>query len=225
MALTLNTRYGTRATEPSIDYPTGSFKNKSAPDAVDGTPLERDWANDLLGARDAILKAAGILANGAPETAEASQVLEALNTIYKSLATESVAGISRKATIDEAQSLFNDVSFLTPKKLNDAFSGGNQGGTTAGAYQRLPGGWIMQNGQAETNSSGFAIVNWPVAFLTALVGCVATTAGDGGGNPGPVGNAWHTGSQPGLNGMTFYNRTPSGASGTVATFKWIAIGF
>lgn len=84
MAIKLRDRYGNRANEPSVDYPTGSVKNKSAPDATDGTPLEKDWANDLLGSRDAIMKAAGVTADGNVETAEKSQVLESLNKLYVS---------------------------------------------------------------------------------------------------------------------------------------------
>lgn len=86
MAIKLAERYPTRAGDPSLAHPTGSFKNKSAPGAVDGTPLEKDWANDLLGARDAILAEAEIVADGDVETAEDSQVLTALLSIIASKA-------------------------------------------------------------------------------------------------------------------------------------------
>lgn len=171
MALTLNTRYGTRATEPSIDYPTGGFKNKSSPDALDGTPLERDWANDFLGARDAILKAAGIIANGTAETAEASQVLEALRVLGLRQSTESTVGVQKIATTLLAQGLVNNTDALTPKKLADAFKGGNQS-LTANGYQKHPGGTVEQwFTAANTNDLGTAWSRapFPIAFPTACL--------------------------------------------------------
>lgn len=103
MSLNISTRYGGRANAPSLDYPTGSFKNKTAPAAVDGTPLEKDWANDLLGARDAILAAAGLTANGTADTAQASQLLAALQALGLRAATETQAGVLEIATAAEAQ--------------------------------------------------------------------------------------------------------------------------
>lgn len=81
MAINLRDKYGVRANPPSLDYPTGSVRNKTAPNALDGTPLEKDWANDWVGARDAILSAAGITASGLVETAQSSQVLDSLKKI------------------------------------------------------------------------------------------------------------------------------------------------
>lgn len=86
MALDIKARYGSRANDPSVDYPTGSIKNKSAPDATDGTPLEKDWGNDWLGARDAILSAASIVADGNVEKVGASQVLAAIQKIALTIA-------------------------------------------------------------------------------------------------------------------------------------------
>lgn len=83
MAINLVTQYDTRATAASLDYPSGSFKNISAPGLKDGTPLEQAWANDILGSRDAILLAAGLTADGNVETAQSSQVLDAIYTLIE----------------------------------------------------------------------------------------------------------------------------------------------
>lgn len=83
MALKLNERYPSRTSDPSLDYPTGAFRNKTSPTSTDGTPLEKDWANDWFGARDALLAEAEIVANGDIETAQSSQVLQALVQLVK----------------------------------------------------------------------------------------------------------------------------------------------
>lgn len=69
--------------EPAdADYPGGSFKNTSTPGGSDGTPLEKKWADDLIGARDAVLSDAGQGYSGAPDNANTSDFLTALKVIF-----------------------------------------------------------------------------------------------------------------------------------------------
>jgi hypothetical protein len=63
-------------------YPGGSFKNRASTGATDGTPLEKQWANDWLGFFQAILAAGAITPSGAPDTALASDYLNALKVIF-----------------------------------------------------------------------------------------------------------------------------------------------
>ncbi len=86
MAINIKEAYPANADSPSLAYTTGSFRNDSTPESEDGTPLEKGWANDLLGARDAILKRANITPSGDVETAEVSDVLDALEFIIEDLA-------------------------------------------------------------------------------------------------------------------------------------------
>lgn len=109
MAIKLAERYPTRASDPSLDYPTGSFKNKSAPGAVDGTPLEKDWANDILGFRDALLDAAAIVADGNIDTAQSSQTFDAL-TAYIAAAIPD--------TPTQTQSIWNEGESTTESKIS-----------------------------------------------------------------------------------------------------------
>lgn len=78
MAINLFNKYGSRANPPSIDYPEGSIKNRSAPDVKDGTPLDADWANDHQGFFQSILSYFGVTANGTPDKVGASQYFDAL---------------------------------------------------------------------------------------------------------------------------------------------------
>jgi hypothetical protein len=82
MALKRNERYPGRFDNPSTEHPQGAFKNRSAPNAKDGTYLERDWANDWDGFFAALLKNAGVTANGSIDTALSSQYFNALNEFY-----------------------------------------------------------------------------------------------------------------------------------------------
>lgn len=122
MALNIKTRYGSRANDPSIDYPTGSIKNKSAPDATDGTPLEKDWANDWLGARDAILSEASIVADGEVEKVGSSQVLLAIKAIADAAASAvaQIAGIFSSSQVVTANTTFSIANVGRAIEINSA---------------------------------------------------------------------------------------------------------
>lgn len=78
MAINTFTKYGPRATAPDANYPQGGrVKNESVPGANDGTPLDQDQKNDLLGYDEALFAETGITISGSPDTAVASQRLDA----------------------------------------------------------------------------------------------------------------------------------------------------
>lgn len=78
MSLKLNERYPGRFDNPSSQYPQGAFKNRSAPGVLDGSYLEKDWANDKEGLFQSLLVAAGITPNGQVDTVGDSQYFSAL---------------------------------------------------------------------------------------------------------------------------------------------------
>ncbi|QXV72926.1 hypothetical protein [Edwardsiella phage PVN06] len=82
MALILPNRYPGRAGQVSVDYPQGTFKNRSAPNVEDGTYMEQDWLNDMYGFFGAILKAANVSPNGTVDTATSSQFYDALGKLF-----------------------------------------------------------------------------------------------------------------------------------------------
>jgi hypothetical protein len=81
MAIRIEDEY-TNATVADAAYPGGSFKNESAPGNLDGTPLERAWANDLLGFRDRLMALAGVPYSAVPDTAQASDAVDALLALF-----------------------------------------------------------------------------------------------------------------------------------------------
>lgn len=123
MALNLFNKYGSRANPPSIDYPQGSVKNRTAPDVKDGTPLDADWANDIQGYLQSLLQDAGIVADGQVDKVGASQYFEALKAVIHnegpSQATETDLGLIEIATQAEVNVGTDDARAVTPKKLKD----------------------------------------------------------------------------------------------------------
>ena len=85
MAVKLNEleETGTRWKAPSEDYPQGSFINGTGKGKRDGSYAKAEWANDLFGAHAAILKNGRETPNGQVETANNSQVYNALKKIIK----------------------------------------------------------------------------------------------------------------------------------------------
>lgn len=113
MAINLFNKYGSRANPPSIDYPEGSIKNRSAPDVKDGTPLDADWANDQQGFFQSLLSSAGLVANGIIDKVGASQYFDALTAFVNSEKP-------LPASSSELQSGIDNTKFATAKGLKDA---------------------------------------------------------------------------------------------------------
>lgn len=85
MAIKLNEleSTGKRWKAASEDYPQGEFINGTGQGKRDGSYAKAEWANDLFGFHGAILKNGGETPNGQVETANNSQVYNALKTIIK----------------------------------------------------------------------------------------------------------------------------------------------
>lgn len=100
MSLKLNERYPGRFTNPSADYPLGSFKNRTAPSAKDGSYLEKDWANDKEGFFQSLLSGAGVAANGLVDKVGSSQFYTALLTVAKNAGTSWGKITDKPTTVD-----------------------------------------------------------------------------------------------------------------------------
>lgn len=83
MALDIYNRYGPRANPADANYPYGSIKNESIPTANDGTPLEKDWGNDLAGFQQRLLVEGGVSPSGNSDTILNSDYYDALKNVLK----------------------------------------------------------------------------------------------------------------------------------------------
>lgn len=70
--------YPGRVGAVSPDYPNGAAVNRSGAGLQDGTPLDQRWVNDFFGFTAAAIATVGDVPNGTPETAENSQILDAI---------------------------------------------------------------------------------------------------------------------------------------------------
>jgi hypothetical protein len=78
MALLIENEYPGKSAPASAAYPQGAARNITAPGDGLGTPLEKEWVNDLFGLQQALLAAAGLTPSGSPDTALASQYLQGI---------------------------------------------------------------------------------------------------------------------------------------------------
>lgn len=70
-----------RVNPADANYPFGSIKDNTSPGANDGTPLAAVWGNDWEGFAQAAMTEAGITPSGLPDTAQDSQLLDAVKAV------------------------------------------------------------------------------------------------------------------------------------------------
>jgi hypothetical protein len=80
MAIAPSTEYPSQ-TDADSAYPHGKARNAGSYQDGTGTPLEKKWLNDLWGFLQALLVAAEITPSGDPDTADASQYLDAVRAV------------------------------------------------------------------------------------------------------------------------------------------------
>lgn len=105
MTLKLEERYPLNSTPESAEYPGGSFKDDTTKETKDGTPLQKDWQDDMLGSRDSILEASGLVKNGEIETALVSQFRTGVQKLLstqppKTSIEELCSGVNSKPWVD-----------------------------------------------------------------------------------------------------------------------------
>lgn len=127
MSLKLNERYPGRFNNPSADYPGGSFKNRTTPDAKDGSYLEKDWANDKEGFFQSLLSAAGITANGAVDKVGASQFFDALLALGQAQSGTAYTAASPSAGLHDITPTPAITSYSPNQRFQVAFSANSNG--------------------------------------------------------------------------------------------------
>ncbi|WP_289281577.1 MULTISPECIES: hypothetical protein [unclassified Methylophaga] len=145
MTINVKTTYPDNADAASLDYITGSFRNDSTPSSEDGTPLEVAWMNDFLGSRDAILAEGGVTPSGVPDTAQESDVLDALKQIIADntpdqstpivsglVVTNNVTDLEHDIDISAGRYGSNILAAGMTKRLDATFSAGTGNGGMVG---------------------------------------------------------------------------------------------
>lgn len=159
MALILPNRYPGRFDPPSVDYPQGSFKNRTTPTAKDGSYLERDWANDKEGFFQSLLSAASITANGAVDKVGASQYYSALLSIVDSRSVDKLNAAI--ATVPAASNINLTTGAPNTSQIVISGSGANIAGFTVAANRffvvRFAGQNNLINSSSLVTNSGLNI--------------------------------------------------------------------
>ena len=79
--INLEEEFSPRVNPADANYPFGSIKDNTSPGANDGTPLSAVWGNDWEGFAQAAMTEAGITPSGLPDTAQDSQLLDAVKVV------------------------------------------------------------------------------------------------------------------------------------------------
>lgn len=104
MALDPSARYPSQI-DADTDYPYGKARNVAVDGDGTGTPLEKDWVNDLFGFEQALLDAASITPSGDPDSVAASDYLDAIQFLDSAVAAAAAA-----ATADVAADLVTAIA-------------------------------------------------------------------------------------------------------------------
>ncbi len=88
------------------NYPQGKARNESVSGDTTGTPLEKDWVNDLWGMQQALIAAAGITPSGVPDSVAASDLLAAMKELFQ----PKVFSISQTGTFTTSSATYVDVT-------------------------------------------------------------------------------------------------------------------
>jgi hypothetical protein len=168
MALDPSTRYPSQ-TDADAGYPLGKARNAGSFQDGTGTPLERDWVNDLWGFEQALLDAAGISPSGDPDEVGASQYLDAVEAIAEQAAVAVSGGrlLARTILTSGAAATFNHHPDAKTFRVYGIGGGGAGGGVEAAA-----GSYGVGGGSATWGERTFTI---SPGVLTSTY-----TVGDGG---------------------------------------------
>lgn len=82
MAIIPETEFPGKIVPGNASYPYGQARDITTPSDGTGTPLRASLVNDIFGFQQALLAAAGVTPSGAPDTAAASQYLQALQVLF-----------------------------------------------------------------------------------------------------------------------------------------------
>jgi hypothetical protein len=101
MAIAPSSRYPAQ-TDAAAGYPQGKARNAGSFQDGTGTPLEKDWVNDLWGFLQALLSNAGLAPSGTPDAVGASQYLSGVTFIAQQKADAAQAAAIAAAAITAA---------------------------------------------------------------------------------------------------------------------------
>ena len=235
MAIRIEDEY-VNAEAASSDYPHGSFKNESSPEAGDGTPVEKAWADDIIGLLQKLLVAAGITPSGSPDTVLASDYFTALSLLFAAASdlTSHVNAVSAHGGVSTATSLrlalrdaVGRCKFAPGAATGDAVVFSQFAASLAAdGYQRLPSGLQLRHGYIAPASRSVELdlgaINFTPEFPNACLGVYPVLITND--TPGYTDNFLAIYGTPTRISFRLYSGAPVTGSRTYGAF-WFAIGY
>lgn len=140
-------RYPGQTDTGDAGFPEGKARNATTLNDGTGFPIEKDWVNDLLGAKQALVDEAGVTPSGDPDKVGASDELDALDVLYYRKSAVDTA-VNAKTTPGNAKYSINAGTTVSPVNLTESFA---------------DAGYSLNGGNAiEVPSAGTYLVNWAV---------------------------------------------------------------
>ena len=133
--INLESQFSPRVNPADANYPFGSIKDNTAPGANDGTPLAAVWGNDWEGFAQAAMTEAGITPSGLPDTAQDSQLLEAVKAVASNGLRSELASDSGVNLVGNAHARFANIVEMIASTAVDGMIA-----TTSGYYSAADGG-------------------------------------------------------------------------------------
>ncbi len=120
--INLEEEFSPRVNPADANYPFGSIKDNTSPGANDGTPLAAVWGNDWEGFAQAAMTEAGITPSGLPDTAQDSQLLDAVKAVTSGALRNELAAAGGASLVGVVQNEVGAVQTTVQRKLYESIS-------------------------------------------------------------------------------------------------------
>jgi hypothetical protein len=155
MALIPKTKYPANVDTSDASYPLGKARNVATAGDGSGTPLEKDWVNDLWGFFQAVLAAGSVVASGTPDSVGTSQYLSALRSAAYAWTAQHTFTLD--VNYDAPKTFSRFIPLSTGKLSTAAMSAGLRYDSSLGSEQ-----WIFSAGYS-------GVVTFPLDLATGAV--------------------------------------------------------
>lgn len=168
--INLEQTFTPRVNPADANYPFGSLKDNTSPGANDGTPLTAVWGNDFEGFRQAAMIEAGVTPSGLQDTAQDSQLLEAVKAVTSDSLRQDLAGEAGSSMVGHRLNSETPVTTVSLKlkervTIKDFGAVGNDSFDNTTAFSDAIE-WMIANGRKVIINEGSFVTNPFQVFAT-----------------------------------------------------------
>lgn len=179
MAIIPESNYPGNIIGGNANYPWGQARNVAQTNDGTGTPYEQAIVNDLFGLQQALLSEAGVSPSGAPDTALASQYLDAMKILLKTGRKNLLYG---NFFINQRQ-VVGTVGLSSGEYGHDGYKGGSGGASytftdNGGVVTAVITGTLVQIVEGENHLGGNVVLSWQGTCQARINGGSYGTSGN-----------------------------------------------